>query len=189
MARVVNNVFLNGVSGTISKQMTVVNRRDLTVIRRSRRANKDAKPTPRQVDAQDKFTEASDYARRMMEDPDMKALYASYAAAGKNAYNMALKDAYNPPVIQHISVVNYQGGPGDTIVVRAVDQFRVYQVSVAIYSADGVQLEAGLAFQGRNGKDWTYTAVGNNPAEMGVRIVATAEDVPGNKTISEISAL
>ena len=77
------------------------------------------------------------------------------------------------------------GQTGQTIRVRATDDFRVYQVVVGIYTASGVLVEEGNALQGRSGIEWLYMARNDNPAYKGCKVRAMAEDLPGNQTFEE----
>jgi hypothetical protein len=69
---------------------------------------------------------------------------------------------------------------GSTIIIRAVDDFRVTGVQMQIYAASGTLLEKGNAVQQTNGLDWTYTATLANATLTGSKINAIATDVPGN---------
>lgn len=177
MAKADNNVLLNKLSGSIGKQVTIKQRGGKTIVSKAQQPRGKA-ATGKQLEAQDKFTEATAYAKGVLADPDMAAVYRSMAQPGQNAYNIAIRDAYNPPVIENIEKA------GNDIIVRATDDFRVYRVTVAIYDAEGVMKEEGNALMGRNGKDWTYTA--NTEAIPGCRVMAVAEDLPGNRTNREI---
>ena len=76
--------------------------------------------------------------------------------------------------------------PGDKIVTRAVDDFRVTEVRVEISAANGTLLEAGNAVQNSNGIDWTYTTTQANNALVGTKIKVIATDVPGNEGTLEV---
>lgn len=182
MAKADNNVLLSKLSGSIGKQLTIKQRGGKTIVSKAQDRREKA-ATEKQQEAQDKFADASAYAKRVLADPDMVAMYKTMALPGQNAYNIALKDAYNAPVIESLETGKYPGKPGDTIHVRAIDDFRVFQVIVAVYSAEGALLEKGNALMGRNGKDWVYTITGEN---KGSKVIATAEDLPGNQTKREI---
>lgn len=185
MAKADNNVLLSKLSGSIGKQVTIKQRGGKTIVSKAQ-APREKAATGKQLEAQDKFSEATAYAKGVLADPDMAAVYRSMAQPGQNAYNIAIRDAYNAPVIEQVETGTYSGKPGDTIMVRAIDDFRVYRVTVAVYSAEGVMLEEGNALMGRNGKDWLYTATTGNDSLAGCRVMATAEDLPGNRTNREM---
>jgi Na+-translocating ferredoxin:NAD+ oxidoreductase RnfG subunit len=185
MAKGDNNVLLANLSGSIGKQLTIKQRGGKTIVSKAQ-AKREKVSSAKQLEAQEKFADATHYAKRMLEDADMAAVYKAAAKAGQNAYNIALRDAYTAPVIEAIETDNYQGKTGDSIIVRATDDFRVFRVTVAIHSAEGTLLETGNALLGRNGKDWVYTATGDNKAIKGTKLIAMAEDLPGNQTGSEL---
>jgi hypothetical protein len=186
MARADNNLFMSNLSGTIGNQMTIRQRGGSTIVSKKQKKSK-KRSTEAQLEVQETFNESTLYAKKVMLDPDLKALYKAVALPGQNAYNMAIRDALNPPEIKSVITDNYTGKTGDQIVVRAIDVFRVFQVVVAIYTAAGTLLEKGNAVMGRNSIDWTYTATKKNTNPKGGKIVAIAEDLPGNETYSEIS--
>lgn len=186
MAKADNNVLLTQLSGSIGKQLTIKQRGGKTIVSKAQQPREKA-ATEKQQEAQEKFSHASAYAKGVLADPDMAAMYKTMALPGQNAYNVALKDAYNAPVIESLETGSYLGKPGDPILVRAIDDFRVFQVIVSVYSAEDVLLEKGNALMGRNGKDWVYTATGENNDLRGCKVIVTAEDLPGNKTMREIA--
>jgi hypothetical protein len=165
--------------------MTIKQRGGSTIVSKKQKKRKKGS-TAAQLEVQQQFHRATLYANKALLDPDLKALYLAIAPPGRNAYNMAVRDARNPPEIKSVITDYYTGKTGDQIVVRAVDIFRVFQVTVAIYTAAGTLLEEGNAVMGRNSIDWTYTATKKNTDLKGGKIVAMAEDLPGNQTNSEI---
>ena len=84
-------------------------------------------------------------------------------------------------MVQQIDILGYNGQSGSAIKIRAVDDFRVTQVWVEIFAADGCLLETGMAEQQLNGLDWVYNVQRDNPLLSGSRIKAIARDVPGNE--------
>lgn len=120
-----------------------------------------------------------------MVDPDSKAEYAEKAAGGKTAYNVAVADFFSAPDIDEIDLSSYTGTVGDTIRVRATDDFKVTQVVVTIANADGSLVEEGEAVLQPNGLDWVYAATVDNPSLEGDRILVQAIDRPGNVTEQE----
>jgi hypothetical protein len=185
MAKADNNVILSHLSGSIGDQLTVRQTEAGTIVSKKQRKSK-KRPTEAQVYVKVHFKETSHRAMALLADPDLFEFYDSVKGPGQTAYNMAVKDVFNPPEIRDISTNQYLGKAGDKIVIRAVDVFRVFRVTVAIYSAKDVLLEEGDAIIARNGKDWTYTTTKENKVLKGVKIKVMAEDVPANKTYSEI---
>ncbi|MCF6404355.1 hypothetical protein L3C95_15770 [Chitinophaga filiformis] len=186
MARAKNNLLLAQVSGTIGRQLTVTQRAGQAILGKARaKKGKRYKFSPKQLDVQSRFTSATDYAAAVKDDPDMVAAYKAVAKPGQNAHNLAIKDYYNAPEIHELKANEYTGKAGQKISIRATDDFRVYQVVVSIYTADGTLIEEGNALQGRNGIEWIYTARNDNPEYIGGKVRAMAEDLPGNQTFEE----
>src|SRR5262249_30422870 len=146
-------------------------------------------PTPAQAETQEKFLIASRYGKAIMESADqsMAEAYAAVLRPRQNVYCRAMEDFLTSPTVKNIDARNYQGVAGNKIAVRALDDFRVVNVQVEIYAANGTLLERGNAVQNMNGIDWTYTAtLANNPRD-GSKIKAIATDVPGNEGILEVT--
>lgn len=186
MAKADNNVILSHLSGSIGNQITVRQVGGKTIVSQKQRKRR-TRLSPMQVQVKVNFKGATHRAMRLLNDPDLKDFYESVKRPGQTAYNMAVKDVSNPPEIKSINTDQYHGKAGDPVIIRAIDVFRVYRVTVSICSADGVLLEQGSAIIARNGKDWTYTTTKANKVLKGAKIQAEAEDVPGNIVNSEIT--
>jgi len=176
---------MSGLSGTIGKQMTLSQKASDTIVGK-KRGTSPIPPTNEQLDIRERFTQATKYGVSVMQDPIKKAAYAAVAKKNQSAYNVAVKDAFTPPEIKSITSGGYHGQPGDTIIVRATDFFKVESVRVGIYTNDGILLEEGLAVLLSNGLDWKYTATTVNAAPAGSRIRVIAIDVPANETVQEV---
>ena len=104
------------------------------------------------------------------------------AKGGQTAYNVALRDAMSPPVIDGVDISGYKGTVGDLISVKARDVITPASVKITILSATGVVLEQGDAVIKTNDRRfWIYTVTAANAALTGTRVVATATDLPGNE--------
>jgi hypothetical protein len=183
MAKSVENIFTEGISGTIAKKMTMRQVKGDTVIGRKNRGSK-SPITEKQQEVRYKFRDASDYVASVMEDPDTKAAYAAAAAKiGISAFNLAQRDAFQSPVISRILTGKYKGQPGDIITIKAFAPFKVVSVKVVILSADGTLLEEGEAVLGK--REWHYTVTEGSPTLLGNRIIVTAANLPGNETVKE----
>ncbi|WP_232748829.1 hypothetical protein [Capnocytophaga stomatis] len=86
------------------------------------------------------------------------------------------------PKIEQIDLSGYTGQVGDTIKVRAYDDFKVVSVTIHIYNSDSSLVEEGNAVD--NGLDWVYTATQANTDLSGDKIVVRATDMPANITES-----
>lgn len=176
MAIIKDNILFYAVSGSLGDQITIYKRNGQIIMAKKRgRTNK--KPTAKQLEARYKMQVAAAYAKEMLQDPELKAYYASKAGPGQNAYNMAIKDAYNAPEVQNLRIED------TTIIVTAKNDFRVAEVTVRVADAEGVILESGKAVLGRNGVDWYYKA---SALPSGGLVVATAVDLAGNETLREV---
>ncbi|MBW8686995.1 hypothetical protein [Chitinophaga rhizophila] len=176
MAIVKDNILLQLVRGSIGKHITIYERNG-QVIMAKKRGPSSRKPTAKQLEARQKMTIAAAYARKLLNDPELKAYYSSLAGPGQNAYNMAIKDAYNSPEIQNIILED------QAVVVTAKDEFRVAEVKVQVIDAAGVIIERGKAVLARNGVDWYYETAAR---PVGGKIVIMAVDLPGKETVREL---
>ena len=130
------------------------------------------KDSPAQKAHQSRFTEGSSFAKWAQHE---YPIYAELAAERPmiTAYNMAVKDFFNPPVIHRI--LRKDGH----ILVHAWDEIMVASVKVTISDGQGKPLEVGDAVQVE--KDWwQYT-----PQAEG-RVSASAWDIPGNRARLEL---
>jgi len=181
MAFVKSNIFTKGASGTVGDMMNFRVRKGKTVIA-VKRGPSTKPPTAEQQETNERFITASLYAQDAMKDPAIKALYQKAAKGGQTAYNVALRDAMNPPVIDGVDISGYKGTVGDLIAVKARDVITPASVKVAIFSETGVLLEQGDAVIKTNDRRfWIYTVTTANAALTGTRVVATATDLPGNE--------
>src|SRR5689334_3409479 len=97
-----NNFFIEGVSGTIAKQMTLSQRSGKTIVGKKSKGST-LPPTENQIAVREKFEDASEYALSVLEDPVQKAAYTLEAAKiGMSAYALALKDAHSFPEVRRI---------------------------------------------------------------------------------------
>ena len=147
--------------------------------------------TPKATDSQKeqrrRFQQATFYAKAAIADPDTKAAYAGSAKKGQTAYNVAVADFFHAPDIESVDLSHYTGQPGDTILIRATDDFMVKEVKVTITNADGSLVEKGDAAPDAGGYLWTYTATQVNDNLEGDKIEIAASDLPGNITREEQS--
>ncbi len=190
MAHANNSIITGKFKGSLGKQLVFREWEGKTIVAKSPKP-RSGDPTPAQAELQDKFLIASRYAKAITTNADqsLAEAYASALRPRQNVYSRALEDFMTSPVVKHIDTHNYNGAPGDKIVIRAIDDFRVTGVRVEIYSADGTLLEAGNAKQNINGIDWTYMATQVNPAPAGLAgstVKAVAGDVPGNEGMLEM---
>lgn len=138
-----------------------------------------AEPSAAQLAAQEQFRAAAAYAKAAAADAVLGPRYAAAAKeAGKQPYAFAFADFFRPPVVEGIDLAEYHGAIGGVIKVRAVDDFEVAGVKVAIRDAANSVLEQGAAVL-VNGQ-WHYTATVLVPAGTEIAIEAVATDRPGH---------
>lgn len=176
MAIVKDPLLLRCVRGTLGDEITIYERNGQIIMAKKRGPSRN-KPTQKQLAARYKMKIAAAYAREILLDPAVKAFYKSKAGPGQNAYNMAVKDAYNSPEIQQLTLEDM------TVTIRTTDEFRVEHVEVVVKDANGKRVESGRAVLQWNGVDWKYTVTTLPP---GGTILAIAVNMPGNDTRREL---
>lgn len=176
----------SALSGMLSSAITVRKVRGQVVV--TNRPRQRPEPTAKQLAVQARFTEASQYANRQMEQPDSLALYNTGITPKKgSAYSVAVSDYLIPPTVEWIDAADYRGNIGDPIVVKAVDDFQVTRVRVTILNAAGAIIEQGEAGpDSMKVNQWGYTAQVSNPVLAGATVRATAFDRPGNSATLEV---
>jgi len=184
MAKAGKNLILYGVSGKIGDQIVIRQRGGETILAQAP-GKRTGEPTAAQKAQQQKFQQAVIYGKGVIADAGEKAEYEAKAEKGRTAYNVAVADFLHAPQIDEIDVTNYAGNKGDTIRVRATDDFKVVQVHIEIYNSDGSLVEEGDAVQQENGLDWIYTCTVDNTDTSGDKIVVKASDKPGNIATGE----
>jgi hypothetical protein len=184
MARIRQNIIVQGMSGAIGKQIVVKRFGNVEVIS-NYPDMRHVKKSVRQKVENNKFREATIYARTQMLDPIAKAAYKAKAVGLQRAYNVAIADYYHPPEIKNINVLSFYGNAGDRIVVHAIDDFRVERVVVEVRDQGNAVLETGDARQTAEWL-WTYLVTKTFDEVKGLTIVANAWDKPGNMTSGKI---
>ena len=172
MTKVKRHVLLEGMSGTLGKNLVFRQMRDGSTI-------VSAKPdfsrrifSTEQLTHQSRFQEAVAYARLAAKT---NPIYAELAnGTTKTAYNIALSDWFNPPVIHHIKQESGR------IFIEASDNVLVTKITVTILDAEGQPLEQGQAVQ-VNSLCWEYVT-----SQAG-KVIVNAFDLPGNQTSQEMS--
>lgn len=94
-------------------------------------------------------------------------------------FNAAVADYFKKPQILEIDASEWQGNPGKTIWVQALDDTLVTTVYVTISDETGAVLEEGYAERAAC-PWWTYMAYTQVPMEPRPHVVATASDMPGH---------
>lgn len=137
--------------------------------------------TPTQVAQRERFAQAVEYARKVLQDPWQREVYAELAKErGRRADKLVTSDFLTPPEVRRVDLTAYRGQPGGTIRIIAVDDIEVVDVRVTIQSSAGAVLEQGAARKVHG--VWLYTATVAAPAGERLTVAATARDRPGNET-------
>jgi hypothetical protein len=171
MAKVVNNIFVRGLSGQVGGQFVIRRLRDGRTIVCKIPDFSSRKLSEAQQEHHWRVKQASAYARDASRS---KPIYAQLAEGTMmNAYNVAMRDWFHAPEIHRL------GRYGAAVRIWATDDTQVAGVTVFVLDEKGEILEQGEAVQGR-GDWWEYS-----PSVNG-RVVVEARDLPGNKGKAEL---
>jgi hypothetical protein len=175
MAKVRNNIFVRGLSGSVGDQFVVkLDKNGRTIISNIPTFEENRTFTESQLGQQEKFREAVEYAK----GAKSQQVYVDKAEdTSRTPYNVAMADFFHAPEILDVDLSAWHGGVGQAIRIKAMDDVKVTQVNVVITDSAGAVLEQGAAVQGDN-RWWDYTTTA--AASDGARIVVTARDLPGN---------
>ena len=100
---------------------------------------------------------------------------------------MALKDSMNSPVVHYIKADDYTGKIGETITIKATDDFKAVRVAVTILDSKGKKIESGDARRMlRKPAIWKYHTTVANPKLKETVIKVRAFDLPNNESELEI---
>ena len=181
MARVQNNNASYGIRGMINQLVfRLVN--GLTVV--SRPPVRKVPLSARQKLVVTRFTLGVQYAKSVLRDPGLKALYESACKKGQSAFNLALSDYCKSPVIHEIDLSHFSSGSGNFIRAIVTDNFKVVSVRMRIEKPDSTLLEEGEATAAGDGLSFHYVVKNSNAKSGGNKLVVTATDVPGHSTTS-----
>ena len=184
MARTNDNIILQKVSGNIGKQVVLKRVHGKTVL--SKMPKKPAARSAKQQMCAQGFKLATAYAKSVMQNSELKALYTAEAKRRGviNAYNMALSDCLRLPKIKAIDILGYTGNRvREVITIEVADVFKVVEVGVRIVN-DKMIVEEGAATL-TNGS-WQYLTTTLNPHLTNTKIIVTATDRAKNKATEEI---
>ena len=139
--------------------------------------------SPAQVAVTERFRQAVSYGKMAMADPLARAAYQQAAQEKKRpVFSLMIADFFNTPSVDEIDLSAYTGQTGNTIAVRATDDFEVMSVDVKITNMAGDSVEGGPAVKSAESGRWVYTASTSVPPGTQLRVEVTATDRPGHKT-------
>lgn len=173
MATVKRNIIVEGMSGTLGKQLVFRQMKDGRTIVSTKPDFSNRVFSREQLTHQSRFQEASAYARQAAKT---NPIYMELAkGTTKTAYNIALSDWFNPPIIHSIKQQNGH------ILIEAMDNVLVAKVTVTVLDKEGNLRERGQAVQVK-GSLWEYAHTGEG------KVIVEAFDLAGNKTSQELSS-
>ena len=171
MAKVKQNIVVQGISGTLGKNLVFRHLKDGSTIISIKQDFSKRVFSKRQLTHQSHFQEAAAYARQAAKT---NPIYAELAKGTmNNAYNIAVSDWFNPPVIHQIK---HQNG---RILIEASDKVLVSKVLVMILDSEENVVEQGEAVFVKDMK-WEYVSA----TEGSIRVEAW--DLAGNVTRQEV---
>ena len=182
MALVGKNIVTKGLTGMLGETIVFRLRGGQTVVATAPE-KQDRIPTTKEKAHREKFGRAILYGKAVVKNPEQKTLYETQADENTSAYNVAVADFMNAPMIDEVDVSLYTGEIGSTIRVRATDDFMVSSVNVKIENPDGTLAEEGLAVADETGLDYIFTAKKKNASLEGDKITIEVNDLPGNETV------
>ncbi len=181
MAKVIDNILLGGLQGSIGKQIVIKIRNGKPYVAKHPRKRTGEIPTEKQTVAREHFARAQRFASFANKNVDLKAFYLPYVQSGQTVLNVAYRDAFYPPVIHEVDVRYYTGRPGQPIIVTATDNFLVVTVHVKIHNSEGSLIEEGPAKRSEDLDEWVYTTSMHNGSVVGTYVMAVAKDLAGNE--------
>ena len=172
MARVKRNMIISGVSGSLGEDYYARITRDGRTIISRKPDFSNRQFSKEQLEQQSRLKQAAAYAKVASKTIPLYAQKAS--GKSQNAYNIALGDWFNPPVVDYI---DWDQGH---IRVRASDDVMVTKVTITLLNEVGKCLEQGNA-ELKLGVWWEYQT-----AHSGL-IRVEAWDLAGNVTRQEFT--
>lgn len=182
MAIVTNNMFTQGLTGTIGGDMVFRTFRGKTVVSIKPSQGGPVKESASQRANRDRFRQATVYAKAAMADAQKKSYYQRRARKLKlpNAYTAAITDYMRRPKLEQVDRKRYKGKAGNVIVVSVAKKgFSVSAVAVTVTDASGVVVESGPAVRLQADLCWRYVARNTVHLGPGVTLTITVTDAAG----------
>jgi hypothetical protein len=175
MAKVRNNIVMQGLSGMLGDQLVLKqDKAGRTIVSVKPTFDPNRTFSEEQQAVHDNFREATAYAKSAKSN---EVYAAKVAGTPQSTYNLAVADWFHAPEILEIDVSAWNGAAGELIRVKAADDVKVTQVTLLITDGTGAVLEQGQATQAE-GFWWSYITTATAPE--GAKIVASARDLPGH---------
>jgi len=180
MAKIKSIKLLAGLFSKRNRGQFVVRERGGQTIFSARPARSKKKPSAAQELVRARFKLASLYATRILQVPEYRDIYQSYATKGRSAHQAAMQNFLNPPVIECIDAEGYCGMPEGMIRIKVRDKYPVSRVVVKLQTSTGFLLEEGPCKMNYEPNAWTYTTRVTKPGNETLDLFVTACDLPGN---------
>lgn len=130
---------------------------------------------------------ATQWAKNALSDPVQVEAYRAKAKNGVTAFVAAITNFLRPPRIAEILYSGYNGHAGDKILVSAIDDFNVKEVSLKIPGPSGTLIEQSSCQPDGNNLFWQFNATVEVLSLTGVKITAIAIDNPGHAGASFVT--
>ncbi|PRD54710.1 hypothetical protein [Sphingobacterium gobiense] len=184
MAKSRDNVVMQGASGKVGRNLVFRQRGDQTIIaKRPRMVAGGRELTPKQQQVQNRFLNASLYAKQAIQDPELKAAYAKKATINQTAYNVAFKDFFARPEVRLLNDSGYLGNVADEITFLVRDILKVTAIEFEILDQDETVIEAGQAEPtDEENTGWKYIVSAQNVDYANAIYRITMLDTPKNIT-------
>jgi hypothetical protein len=129
-----------------------------------------------------RFAAAVIYAKRVLNDPELREKYEKIRKENQSTWNAAISNFLSKPKIEEIDLEGYKGLQGNVIKISAWDKYKVVAVIVTILNFIGHVIESGSAVARplSGGLDWDYVVKEINPSYKGSRVVVRVTDLLGN---------
>jgi len=187
MTKIIDNLVTTGLSGKLGKQIVFRQWGKTTFVAKAPVLDQRYVESELRIAQRLRFKEATAYAKKVMNDVELKQAYHAKCKARQNAFSLAVKDFFSAPAMGEIDLSNYTGETDSFIRVYATDDFHVKQVQVRIEDENGVAIESGYAEQEGTTEWWRYIVTTTNLLPGGGKVVASACDLPGNTTTAEMT--
>ncbi len=141
MAKVERNVVVGGLGGSLGNVVFKRGKGGQTIVCKKPDFGPKRVFSGAQRSHQGRFREAAAWAK---EAARREPVYAALAeGTSRTAYNVAVRDWFNPPVVEEVDASGYTGQAGEVIRARVVDEVRVTRVEVLVMGAEGKVVEEG----------------------------------------------
>jgi len=179
MSKSKENVITKTYSGKFGNQLVFRNRYGQSIMAKPPKKHR-GKPAETQLAVRRNFRKATQWAKDILTDPEMRAAYEARAGNGRTAYVMAVTDFLRPPTVDAIDAGNYRGNEGDKIMVDASDDFHVAEVHLKITDPQGEVIEEGICQKDQRQAFWIFTATATVASLAGLILTARVTDNPGH---------